>query len=105
MNRVSYGLESRINIDNLKEKYEKAGYKYDNGLFVGGVLLFKNNERTIKFFNKWWEMIKEYSHRDQLSLNYVLHKTPELKFNSIKFFNIINKFFKQRDRKSKRENF
>lgn len=106
MDRVLIGkLENKVNISKLKEKYLNEGYGYNNGLFAGGVILFKNNERTIKFFNDWWEMILNHSHRDQLSLNYVLWKNKNIKYGTIPFYKIINNFFMQRKRKSKRELF
>ena len=99
------GLERKGVIDKIKERYEKENYKYDNGLFAGGVLIFKNNERTSKFFNEWWYEIKNYSYRDQLSLNFVVSRNPELKHNSALFNKTIGLFFKQTPRKNKRMTF
>jgi len=106
MSRVLGGkLENLDNINLLKGKYEKENYTYNNGLFAGGVLLFKNNNKTIKFFDEWWYMIKNYSHRDQLSLNYVLHNNKDLQFKTLKFKEVLSKNFKQRKRKSDRVKF
>jgi len=105
MERVSGGLEKKEVIDKIKKKYSVAHYKYDNGLFAGGILLFKNNDRTIKFFSDWWNEINELSHRDQLSLNYVLTKNPDLKYKTVKFTEVISKYFQQTPRISKRLTF
>lgn len=106
MKRVSVGgLERKGVVDKIKERYEKENYKYDNGLFAGGVLIFKNNERTSNFFNEWWYEIENYSYRDQLSLNFVVSRNPELKYDTQPFYNTINKYFQQTPRKTKRLTF
>ena len=47
----------------------------NTNLVQSGVLLRKhNNDKCIFMMNKWWEMIKNYSKRDQLSFNYVFWK-------------------------------
>ena len=44
------------------------------------VLLRKHNdEGCIKLMNKWWDEIKNGSHRDQLSFNYASWKNPDVK--------------------------
>lgn len=103
MKRVLGGrLEKKEVIEKIKDRYEKNSYKYDNGLFAGGVLIFRNCENVKKFFLDWWYEIKNYSHRDQLSLNYVLSKNQKLIYNATPFRKTIGLFFKQNSRKSKR---
>jgi|AntRauTorckE6833_2_1112554.scaffolds.fasta_scaffold07111_3 hypothetical protein len=103
MDRVLIGfLESQKMIDKIKKRYEEEGYKYNNGLFAGGILCFKGNERVINFFNDWWYEIKNYSHRDQLSLNFALSKNNKLKYKYIDFNLVFSKYFKQGVRKSSR---
>lgn len=103
MGRVLLGnLERKDNIDILKKKYESEAYKYDNGLFIGGVLLYKNNEITRSFFKEWWNNINSFSNRDQLTLNYSLWKTKEIKYKKNGWGEIIGKYFSQRKRKQKR---
>lgn len=94
--KINY--ENITNINKLKEKYLKEKYVYDNGLFAGGILIYKNNKNIIYFYNDWWFMINNYSHRDQLTLNYVLSK-HNLKHGTIKYNNVINKYFIQREHK------
>lgn len=97
------GYETPETINRIKQRYDQYGYKYDNGLIEGFTFLFKNNERSIKFFDDWWNEIKYYSHRDQLSANFAIFLNPELKYkigeNSV--YGKI-KYFKLLPRKSKR---
>lgn len=101
---VSLGLERQSMVDRIKKRYEENGYKYDNGLIASGIMLFKNNERTISFFKTWWEEIRQFSHRDQLSANYALSKHPELVYETIPQNNIISSvgYFLRGTRKSER---
>lgn len=100
--RVLHGkLEKLELVDVIKERYSNHGYHYNNGLILSGVLLYKNNEKTFKFFNEWWNEIKYYSHRDQLSANFVLWKNPELKY-SLLTLDDMKKCFKQLKRTKKR---
>lgn len=97
-------LEKREVIHEIESRYDKLKYKYDNGLYAGGILLFKNNKKTVDFFKDWWCEIKNYSHRDQLSLNFILSK-HELKIKTKSFNEVVTKYFKQRIRKNKRLTF
>ena len=104
INRVILGnLEETVVLNKIKEKYSKDGYKYNNGQIATGVLVFKNNERTIKFFDSWWNEIKHNSSRDQLSVNYSLFKNPQLKHTSVPFYDIVSKIFKQNARRKHRK--
>jgi hypothetical protein len=86
-------IEKEEIIELLKTRYAEFDYKYDNGLISSGVMLFNNNERVVKFFNEWWNEIDNYSHRDQLSANFVLWRNPNIKY--IMIGGMINKYFKQ----------
>ncbi len=60
----------------VREKYKKEKYPDENGLIEGCLIIRKHNENdSIYLMNKWYEEINNYSHRDQLSFNYVLWKT------------------------------
>lgn len=99
-------LEKQEVINKIKIKYESEGYKYDNGLFSTGILLFKNNENMIKFFSDWWNEINSFSHRDQLSVNYVLWKNKDIKYKTLNYNDVLsigdNKLFKLHNRTTKR---
>ncbi len=58
-------------IDFIKSMY----YPEHNGLVQSGIIIRQhNNKKCIQLMDEWWEMIKKYSCRDQLSFNYVLWK-------------------------------
>ena len=98
---VSGKLEKADVAEAIRKRYEEAGYKYDNGMIASGVILFKNNGRTVKFFKDWWSEIENFSVRDQLSANFAIWKNPGMKYNVLS--NILNKrYFKQLPRKTKR---
>jgi hypothetical protein len=101
MNRVLSGnIETVDMINKITERYSEFGYGYDNGLISSGVMLIKNNEKTKKFYFDWWNEIKEFSHRDQLSGNFALFINPEIKYEMLP--NILNcEYFKQLPRKTK----
>ena len=96
-------LEGKIErpeiIETIKERYAEFGYIYDNGLISSGVMLFKNNKKTIKFSKEWWEEINDYSHRDQLSGNFVLWRNKGI--NYVMLPRMINKYFKQLKRNTR----
>jgi hypothetical protein len=75
--------ESIEMINTIKARYAAHGYTYDNGLIASGVLLFRNNSRMRKFFCEWWEEIRNYSHRDQLSANFVLFLNPDIQYATL----------------------
>lgn len=101
---LQLGLENSKVINKIKHRYKEANYNYDNGLYVGRFFLFRNNENTVKFFMNWWNEVKNYSHRDQLSLNFVLKNNSKLKYNVIQY-NEALKYFKLRKRKTERPKF
>ena len=56
------------------EKYRAAGYPEHNGLAETCCLLRENTKENARFNEAWWSEIKEHSHRDQLSFDYVIWK-------------------------------
>ena len=77
---LKHGYESPEMIEKIKEHYAQAGYAYDNGFIGGGVLLFRNNDRSRKFMRDWWNEISQFSHRDQASASFALFLNPELNY-------------------------
>ena len=60
----------------IKERYKKEKFPDDNGLIESCLIIRKHNENdSIYLMNQWYEEIKNYSHRDQLSFNYIMWKT------------------------------
>ena len=62
--------------DIVEEKYKQENFPHDLGLIEGALIVRKHNSKEcIYLMEQWWEQIKNYSHRDQLSFNYVLWKS------------------------------
>lgn len=55
------------------EKYFAEGY-HGQGLTANGVLVRKNTAENAKFNDAWWNEVKQWSKRDQLSFGYVAWK-------------------------------
>jgi len=102
--RVLDGKRETIEmVEEIRKRYAEFNYNYDNGLISSGVMLFKNNKKTIKFFKEWWYEIENYSHRDQLSANFVLWRNKSLKY--VMKPRMINRYFKQLKRNTKPFNY
>lgn len=54
--------------------YKSEGYPEKNGLHASGLLLRKHTKEVKEFGELWWEQIKKFSHRDQISLPYLAWK-------------------------------
>ena len=63
------------------DRYRSVGYPANNGLFETGIIIRRHNEKVIAFNNAWFAEMCRYSRRDQMSLNYVLSKFPDIKVN------------------------
>ena len=58
------------------KELRKNKYPRNNGLCETGVFFRSHFDSQVKLFdNLWWNCIDNYSHRDQLSVNYALWKT------------------------------
>lgn len=68
-------------IEKQIEKYKKMKYKDNNGLIESTIMVRKNSDNKLKKTMKdWFNEIKNYSYRDQLSFNYVASKN-KIQFN------------------------
>ena len=68
--------EKKRNIVSIKNKYNIEKFPDNNGLAECCIIIRKHNKfNCIKFMNLWFNEIKENSHRDQLSFNYIMWKT------------------------------
>ena len=68
--------EDKENIVKLMEFYSKEGYNYDNGLIESTVYIKRpKDKKVIETMNIWYETLRKYSRRDQLSFNYSMFKT------------------------------
>ena len=63
------------------ERYRKEGFPSNFGLVQTNVMIRNHNDQYSKeLMEKWWNELKDYSHRDQLSFNYALWKQGSRKF-------------------------
>ena len=80
----------------IREKYIKENFPDNNGLIEGCLIIRRHNKKDcIYLMNKWFEEVKNYSHRDQLSFNYLIWKTGiKIKYISKRFaLNYFQQFF------------
>ena len=90
---VYFKKEFNSSVELIKNRYIKEKISDNQGLIETCIIIRKhNNNKIINLMTNWWKEIKNFSHRDQLSLNYVLSK---LKFKiyyiskkySLEYFN------------------
>ena len=78
----------------IRERYNREKFPDNSGLIESCLIIRKHNEKNcINVMENWFEEIKTYSHRDQLSFNYIIWK----KKYRIKYINKIFalQYFKQ----------
>ena len=84
--------ENLDNANRLYNFYKKEKYPEHNGLIESAVLVRKNNIEVKELMKLWFEMLAEYSRRDQLIFNYCLWKKPiKMQFLNMNIFD--NKYF------------
>jgi len=55
--------------------YKKEGMPDNTGILSTGIIIRKHHRQNLEeHCEKWWEQVFKWSHRDQLSFNYVLWK-------------------------------
>ena len=71
-----YNKETKANIKNILDYYKKEGYPDNNGLIESTVFIRRTNNKLVdETMNLWFDMVLNYSKRDQLSFNYAIYKT------------------------------
>lgn len=79
-------------LDKVKNYLLEQQYPEQKGLVQSNVLIRKHNDKIcIKFMEEWWNFIKEYSKRDQVSFNYLIWKN-NLSYAYIKWDDINTHF-------------
>ncbi len=71
---IRKGRFDEANILKQIEFYQKEKFPTHNGLYWTTILFRRHTKRLKEFSRLWWEQIKKYSHRDQISLPYVAWK-------------------------------
>lgn len=86
--------ESLGMIDKLRKRYRMEKFPRHFGLSQNNIIIRRHNEYDcIWLMERWWEEIKENSHRDQVSLFYVLWKTPGVSIKLIDYDLSSSKYF------------
>lgn len=83
------------------KRYKEEGFPKHYGLCATGVIIRKNNDKVREFNEIWWDEVKNYSERDQLSHMYAVWKSG-MKVNVIEdivYHNEISKYFKHNMRR------
>jgi hypothetical protein len=79
---ISRGFDRPERVNNQMNRYRELGYPENNGLWKGAFLLRRHNDiAVISLMETWFEHVKSYSHRDQLSLPvaaWLQRVTPEI---------------------------
>ena len=72
---LNSGKESAQNVKKLLQIFKKEGFPTHLGLKENNIIFRQHNdEEIIKLMEQWWNLVENYSKRDQLSLMYVLWK-------------------------------
>lgn len=67
--------ETKEVVDIIEKRYVKENFIDKLGLTENCIIIRRHNKKDIiKLMEVWWNEIKNYSYRDQLSLNYVIWK-------------------------------
>lgn len=81
---VFWSKETQNNGQFLFNKYKKEMYPAHNGLYETNIIISHPKDINVQIiYDKWWKQIYEYSHRDQLSLNYILWKNKLDRFVTV----------------------
>jgi hypothetical protein len=60
----------------IMKRYKKKKFPDNYGMSENKMIIRKHNKKNcVKLMEKWWDEIYKYSHRDQLSLSYIIWKT------------------------------
>ncbi|MBR3199001.1 MAG: DUF616 domain-containing protein [Bacilli bacterium] len=86
---IKLGKETKENVERLLKYYAENDFKDNTGLIESTVFIRRNFNKVVdETMNLWFDMIKNYSHRDQLSFNYCIQKTGlKVKWINKKVFN------------------
>ena len=89
---VNQGLVSPNKIQMQLSHYKADGFPKRFGLFAPGIMIRKcGNIKVDKMMMDWWEEIKKYTYRDQVSLAYILWKN-KVDFGIMPFHHTYERF-------------
>ena len=81
---IDKNIGNKKNILNQISFYRSKGFPSKFGLYATGILIRRNTPEVIKFMKLWYNEIKEFSYRDQISFPFILWKNP-IKFGTMPF--------------------
>jgi hypothetical protein len=72
---IELGKDNKEVMEKQIQLIKEDGFPNKHGLYESGIFYREHHDKqVISVMNDWWWFIKNYSRRDQLSLNYVLWK-------------------------------
>jgi len=74
INNKPHKIDSKELIIKQMNMLKNEDYPESEPLCEGGFIIRRNTEQVKKFNEMWWNIVKNYSKRDQLSFNYVSWK-------------------------------
>ena len=97
---IQLNKDSQDMINAQMKKYFDNSYPEDNGLVATGLMIRNRKDNVNIFCEKWFDEILHFSHRDQLSFNYVLWKSfKNFSLNTIPFETLKENFIKCKHKK------
>jgi hypothetical protein len=95
-NEIGYVDERQM--ENIIKLYESAKIKVDEvPMYAGGILYRTKKARPVN--ELWWSLICQYSHRDQLTLPYVIHQFSDMDIKVLEYDIYNNDIFKIHEHK------
>jgi hypothetical protein len=95
---VFYKKDTKEAVDIIEKRYVEINFPDNLGLTENCIIIRRHNKKDIiKLMEVWWNEIKNYSYRDQLSLNFAIWKlnlTIKIYYLSKKF---MLDYFTQKD--------
>lgn len=92
---VQLGKDTVGRIAEQVEVYVTEGMPRNYGLYETGIMIRENRSDVNAVCDAWWAEVEKYSHRDQMSLTYVLWKTgykpTAVEYNILSSFITIHK--------------
>jgi len=77
---ISMRKDTSNNVNKQIDRYKEEGFPEKYGLLQSNIILRKhNNADCVKLMEDWFKELKDGSHRDQLSFNYVSWKNQDVK--------------------------
>ena len=90
---MNCGKDIAKNVEPQMEYYRDQGFPEGIGLVACGIIGRKSGENIAKHEELWWEQVKTYSHRDQLSFDFIRWKYNLCTYNYIPYNVLFGDYF------------